>query len=363
MSKNFILACDGGGIRGYITASVLQKLASSPGLGDFLSKVSLHAGTSTGSFISLGLAAGLPIDTIQARYQQASAAPLFTPNPNITGPAMSDRAGIFESIRDRAERFIRGHLLKDLEHLVNASYSNTGVKELTQSMLGKDTTLSQLGPVLITTLQLADATVTPPVWTPLSITNSEGSPFTGMLGWEAALCSSAAPIYFPPYNPTSVRVGYCADGVLFAANPSLAAIANALHRGVPISDLYVLSLDTGTNADGMSAEVIDGWGGPLSMGPVQWLLPYPQVAGGTTTPKFPLLSAMMDAGTMAVTLQSAMLLRANYFRVTVPMTAAVDLDDASTAAYAVMDASLAQYYASPGFTAATRWIQTHFPTA
>jgi patatin-like phospholipase/acyl hydrolase len=358
MTKTFVLACDGGGIRGYITASVLQKLAGSSGAGNFLPRVTLNAGTSTGSFIALALAAGVTIDTIQAQYQQANAAVIFTPNPNTS--SVNSRA--LAEIRARAADLggIWDDLVKYFEYFTNASYTNTGLMAVAQQLLGKDTTLSKLRPVLVNTLQLDDTSATLAGWAPLTITNTGGSPYADMVAWEAALCSGAAPIYFPPFKPRSAKLGYCADGGLFANNPSLAAIASAQGQGIAPGDLYVLSLDTGTTADGMSASVIDGWGGGLSMGPAQWLFPLAQTEGGTTTPKFPLLSALMDSSSAAITQQSAMLLGANYFRVTVPLTGPVALDDTSTAAYATMDASLDKYYASPAFTAAVTWLQTHF---
>jgi patatin-like phospholipase/acyl hydrolase len=364
MTKTFVLACDGGGVRGYITASVLKRLAGSSGAGNFLPRVTLNAGTSTGSFISLALAAGVTIDTIQTRYQQANAAVIFTPNPNISAVSAGERAGVLEAIRAKAASLggIWDDLLRYFAYFTNASYTNTGVMEVAQQLLGKDTPLSKLRPVLVNTLQLDDTTATLAGWAPLTITNTGGSRYAGMAAWEAALCSGAAPIYFPPFKPKTMKLGYCADGGLFANNPSLSAIASARSQGVALGDLYVLSLDTGTTADGMSASVIDGWGGGLSMGPAQWLFPLAQTEGGTTTPKFPLLSALMDSSSSAITQQSAMLLGANYFRVTVPLTGPVALDDTSTAAYATMDASLETYYASPAFTAAVTWLKTHFPS-
>ena len=363
MTKTFILACDGGGIRGYITACVLQKLAGHSGAGNFLPRVTLNAGTSTGSFISLALAAGVTVDTIQTQYQRENAAAIFTPNPDISSLAGRQRAAALDAIRARAASLggIWDDLLKYFEYFTNASYTNTGVMAVAQHLLGKDTTLSKLRPVLVNTLQLDDTSATLAGWTPLAITNAAGSRYAEMAAWEAALCSGAAPIYFPPFKPRTAKLGYCADGGLFANNPSLSAIASARSQGVASGDLYVLSLDTGTTADGMSANVIDGWGGEgLGMGPAQWLLPFTQTEGGTTTPKFPLLSALMDSSSSAITQQAQMLLGANYFRVTVPLTAAVALDDTSAAAYATMDASLDKYYASQAFSAAVTWLKTHF---
>jgi hypothetical protein len=58
-----ILSCDGGGIRGVITAKLLQALDPS-----VIKNIDLFAGTSTGSIIALGLASGVPIDTIVELY-------------------------------------------------------------------------------------------------------------------------------------------------------------------------------------------------------------------------------------------------------------------------------------------------------
>lgn len=355
MPRTFILACDGGGIRGYITASVLQKLSAATS-GNLLARVGLNAGTSTGSFISLALAAGVSIDTIQTQYQRTNAAPIFTPNPNLGSADLSTPA--LEALRAQAGQLggIWSDLLKYFALFTNATYTNTGVQQVAQRLLGASATLSDLRPVLINTLQLDNAAPTP-AWTPLSIGNAASSAYRGMLAWEAAMCSGAAPIYFPPYSPQSAALGFCADGGLFANNPSLAAIASALAQGAALTDLVVLSLDTGTVADSMPASVIAGWGGALDMGPFQWLFPAAQTTGAATTPRFPLLSALMDAASSAVTQQAAMLLGARYFRVTVPMTGAVALDDTSQAAYDTMDASLAAYFASPAFTDATAWLQ------
>src|SRR5512134_427747 len=63
-----ILACDGGGIFGVITAKLLQSLDRS-----VLDNIDLFAGTSTGSIITLGLASGVSIDTIFDLYSSEQA--------------------------------------------------------------------------------------------------------------------------------------------------------------------------------------------------------------------------------------------------------------------------------------------------
>ena len=362
MAKYFILACDGGGIRGYITASVLQKLLGDPSVGDFLPQVSLRSGTSTGSFIALALAGGARIADIQKLYQQDSAKQLFTRNPAITGTAATGHESLLARIE--AELSKAWHrLARDYEELVNAQYTHDGVMKAARALLGPTTKLSDLAPVLVNTLVLDDRRITPSAWMPTTLSNLPGSTVASMYAWEAALCSGAAPIYFPPYRPETAALGYCADGGLYANNPSLAAIVSALGQGASLRDIHVLSFDTGTTYDSMPAQVIDqDWGGPLHMGPLAWLSPRTQTTGTEVTPKFPLLSALMDASAAEITFNAQSLLGPNYLRITVPLTGTVPLDDASTAAYATMDASLASFYDSPAYAAARAWLRTNFPT-
>jgi hypothetical protein len=363
MGKYFILACDGGGIRGYITTSVLQQLVGDPSVGDFLPQVSLRAGTSTGSFVALALAAGAAVSDIQRLYQQASARQFFTRNPAITGATAGEHAHLLARIEAELSQAWH-HLAKYYEELVFAQYTHDGVAKAAQALLGATTKLSDLAPVLVNTLVLDDTRLAPNAWMPTVLSNLPGSTVSSMYAWEAALCSGAAPIYFPPYRPDSAPLGYCADGGLYANNPSLAAVVGALAQGASLGDIYLLSLDTGTTYDSMPAAVIDkDWGGPLHMGPLSWLYPETRTTGTDVTPKFPLLSALMDASAAEIAFNVQSLLGANYLRVTVPLSGSVTLDDTSDASYATMDASLASFYGSPAYTAVTTWLQSNFPTS
>ena len=81
-----ILSCDGGGIRGVITAKLLQALDPS-----VIKNIDLFAGTSTGSIIALGLASGVPIDTIVELYSSQNAcSKIFQPYLPL---AQQDRLG------------------------------------------------------------------------------------------------------------------------------------------------------------------------------------------------------------------------------------------------------------------------------
>jgi len=363
MAKYVILACDGGGIRGYITTSVIQKLAGEPGVGDFLPRVSLRAGTSTGSFIALALARGVPVTEILSLYQQASAQKLFTRNPAITGMVPNDHEGLLKRLE--AELSKAWHwLARDYEDLLNTQFTHDGVARAAQILVGETTTLAQLLPVVVNTLVLDDTRTAPNAWAPTVLSNLPRSSVASMYAWEAALCSGAAPIYFPPYRPESAPLGYCADGGLYANNPSLTALVNALANGVALTDIALLSLDTGTTYDSMPGQVIDGdWGGPLQMGPLAWLSPRAKTTGTDVTPKFPLLSALMDASSAEIDTNVQSLLGSRYKRVTVPLTSSVALDDFSTAAYTTMNQSLGAYFASPAYADVKGWLLASLPPA
>lgn len=321
---------DGGGVRGYITASVLKKLVETDGVGDFLTQVTLRAGTSTGSFIALGLAGGIPPTTILEQYQPTNAAKIFTP---------------------RAPRTIENELTLPW-------YDNSGASTVAQQLLGSSTKLSDLRSVLVNTLQLDYEGR----WRPLSINNLASSGKADMLAYEAALCSGSAPIYFPPFSPSSSPLGYCVDGGLFANNPSLAAIACARAEGALLDDMYVLSLDTGTPKHGISPQIIqDNFGGPRSTGLLDWFYPVAVSRGDTTMPSGPLLSAIMESSAAAISQQAASLLGGNYFRVSVPLAESVALDDTSPAAYRTMDAALNTYFMSDDFNQVLEWLRTNVP--
>src|SRR5262249_36059278 len=154
---------------------------------------------------------GIGIDTIQSLYQQSNAKPIFTPNPNISTAmvaavkarmkASASAAPLGDSWWER----IWDDLTEYLEYFVYASYTNTGVSGIAQNLLGATTTLADLNPVVVNTLQLDQTSPTPAGWQPVMLSNVTGS-YSSMLAYEAALCSGAAPIYFPPYNPTSAAL-------------------------------------------------------------------------------------------------------------------------------------------------------------
>jgi uncharacterized protein len=193
----FILALDGGGIRGAYSARLLQRLEL--GFPTLIAGADLVAGTSTGGIIALGLAAGIEPAEIVTFYM--------------------DRA---RSIFDPARALL------SLAEISEPKYSNAGLKAGLEAILG-DKKLSDLGhDVLVTTYDCFQRK-------PREMTR-QSEP--GLLCVEAGLRTSAAPVYFPPFQ------GFI-DGGMAANDPALCATAWALAHGHRLDEIRCLSIGTG----------------------------------------------------------------------------------------------------------------------
>src|SRR5512144_125229 len=133
MGYYHILSLDGGGIRGLLTAILLERLeAAVPG---FLAKVDLFAGTSTGGILALGLAAGRSPAQARELYETQG------------------RVVFADSVLDN---------VRDLGHAVGAQYSNGPLKRVLTEQFG-DLTLGDLPRrVLITSFDLDNGPDQPP---------------------------------------------------------------------------------------------------------------------------------------------------------------------------------------------------------
>jgi hypothetical protein len=157
---------------------------------------------------------------------------------------------------------------------------------------------------------------------------------------EAGLATSAAPTYFPSHGvpvPPEAEERALVDGGVFAANPVIAAIAEALGRSsdepaeLAPKDLFVVSIGTGRFEAGFSQSKVSGWG------KLGW------IAGGGSEP--PVLSAMLGGSSDGADYWAHMLLNHNpshkppgsksighgprYFRLQVELKEPIEMDDAS----------------------------------
>lgn len=271
-----ILSLDGGGIRGVLSVRLLERLEQAhPG---FLSRVDLVAGTSTGGIMALGLAAGLTPTEVRQLYEE-SAKRVFADS-------------IWDDIRD-------------LGKLTGADYSNEPLKQSILERIG-DITLGDLPKrVLISSFDLDNEPQTPNAlrtWKPKFFHNFPGEDSDAdQKVVDVALRTSAAPTYFPIYQ------GYI-DGGVIANNPSMCALAQALHPETgaqKLRQVTLLSIGTGINPRFIPERDAD-WG------LAQWARP--------------MISLMIEGGVGLADYQCRQVLGKRYLRINPTLPAPVGLD-------------------------------------
>ena len=266
-----ILSCDGGGIRGVLSAVLLNRLLGKyPALlQDRPGTITMFAGTSTGGILALGLAAGLTPAQIRDLY--------------VTNGKL-----IFDSSWGRD--------VVELGGLSGSKYDNVNLKQILQDTFGA-LKLKDLKPrVLIASFSLDNqaAAPSPRTWNPKFFNNFTGADSDGeSLVVDVAMSTSAAPTYFPSY-------GVFIDGGVIANNPSMAAVVQAMDgrnqaaERATLQEITLLSVGTGA-----SLQYIDGQN--HDWGDAQWIKP--------------ILNVMMDGSVGVADFECRQLLGDRYCRV------------------------------------------------
>ena len=226
-----ILTLDGGGIRGLVTAILLERLDTAvPGWRD---SVDLIAGTSTGGIIALGLAHGLTPTKLRALYEQK-------------GKQIFDDSWLDDIV--------------DIGKTIGADYDNKNLTRELQAIFGQRRLKHLAKKVVIPAFDLDNDDKDPHQrsWKPKIFHNFPGDDSDGEEPiYKVALYTSAAPTYFPSVD------GYV-DGGVFANNPSMCALAQcqdsrAVPTTPPLSKVRLLSLGTGTSLTYIKGQNLD-WG-------------------------------------------------------------------------------------------------------
>jgi patatin-like phospholipase/acyl hydrolase len=282
-----ILSCDGGGIRGILTAVLLNRLLGAyPALlQDRPGTISLFAGTSTGGILALGLAAGLTPAQIRDLYV-------------VNGKLIFDSSWT----RDVVE----------LGGISGAKYDNVNLKQILLDTFGAQKLNDLHSRVLISSFSLDNQEADPSLrtWHPKFFHNFSGPDSDGeILAVDVAMATSAAPTYFPSY-------GVFVDGGVIANNPSMAAIAQALDgrnqagERATLDEIKLLSVGTG-----VSLQYING--NDHDWGDAQWMRP--------------ILNVMMDGSVGVADFECKQLLGDRYHRVepVFPAGKSFPMDDVS----------------------------------
>lgn len=234
MATYKILSLDGGGLRGLISARMLQRLNDDPEIAGWLGSADLIAGTSTGGILALGLAAGKTPQEICNLYLNK-------------GPDIFD-----DSIWDN---------IRDLGKTVGAEYSNKVLKKELKTIFGAKTLAELNKKVAVPTFDLDNeaADTSKRSWKPKIFHNFAGAGSDGARqAADIALYTSSAPTYFPSAD------GYI-DGGVFANNPSLVALVQAISQSnIPterakLDDVVLLSVGTGISLNYIKGQTLD-WG-------------------------------------------------------------------------------------------------------
>jgi uncharacterized protein len=134
--------------------------------------------------------------------------------------------------------------------------------------------------------------------------------------WDAVLSSCSAPVYFPPNNVENQYLSI--DGGLWANNPSLVCITEAVHYfNTPLSDINIVSVGTGQQKIDFSIDSEKHWG-------VRQWLPF-HFPSMKVTPK--LLDLALNLSSESVSYHSQLLLKDQYLRINEELGEEVPFDE------------------------------------
>lgn len=248
-----VLSLDGGGVRGLYTAVLLQQLGlriarlkgqSAENPLDIGGQFDLIVGTSTGSILAVALAAGVPLENV-VRLYQAEAAKIFQNPMPLQRGCLSDktRLGVW--------------VLKNMAGSANRS---DALREALTTILHNET-LGELfkrrGIALCIPSIDAETKRSWVFKTPHMprLTRDDNYKLV-----DACMASAAAPIYFPLHTIASPNGGASVthkfvDGGLWANNPVMVGLVEALEVAETDQPIEILSVGTGGAVPNQTVEL------------------------------------------------------------------------------------------------------------
>ena len=248
-----ILSVDGGGMRGLIPARVIENLeqrlqAQAGPDARVVDYFHMFAGTSTGGLVALSLTVPAESAGGRPRIDASELANLYT----------TDGEKIFH--RSLWQR------LRTLWGFIGPKYTLGPLEEAVKRNLGAEAKLADaLRELVVVAYDMTDREPYFFKRWPAREDEARNYPLV-----DAALSTAAAPTYFPSHE---VDRHALVDGGVFAANPTLAAVVEALKRRLEepsrlsTDDLLAVSIGTGLHETHYTQAEVGGWG---TLG---WVLP------------------------------------------------------------------------------------------
>ena len=273
-----ILSFDGGGIRGALSINLLEKIASEKN--SIVKNTNMISGTSTGSLIALALAYGLTPAEVSNLYSKENIEYIFNkPHSQISRP----------------------------------KYDNNNLKEVLLSVFPENLKLKDLGKLVIIPAFYVGDEYNP--WKAVFYNNLPDSETENFTVIDAAMASSAAPVFFPSYECN-------VDGSIIAADPSLASIMYAIDKelGKPIDRIRLLSFGTGYYYKSIKEDT-SKWGA------VEWVT--------SKEPNLPIVAIMLEGNSQFSYSFSKKFLGDNYFKINLKMESDIGMDDTKSIDYLI----------------------------
>ncbi|MBB5172497.1 CBASS cGAMP-activated phospholipase [Texcoconibacillus texcoconensis] len=274
-----MLCIDGGGMRGVFAVSILKEIEKTYGkpIGEYFDVV---AGTSTGAIIASSIATHKSMSNVLDGY--------FHFGEKIF--ARQAKIGLLKSM-----------------------YSHRGLRRFFKYVFGNVTLADIDKPLLLTA---SDVTNAEPYIYRSNFGHPDAEDDLSLKLSEAVICSSAAPIYFPP----NIMEGdlLSVDGGLWANNPSFVCLTEAVDFfEKPMSDIEIVSIGTGEQKIDFTVDEDASWG--LN----RWL-PV-NVPSMKVTPK--LIDLMLHLTSESVSYQCQQLLGKRYMRLNKNLGKEIPIDD------------------------------------
>lgn len=224
-----VLCLDGGGMRGLYTGAVLNTLAlrfSPKEPLDIGKGFDIIAGTSTGGILACALAAGVPLDKVLDLYRKEGPAIFTCPLPRYSLFKILWAAWNWRTPANKND-----HLKKSIENILGSE------------TIGQLYERRKIG-LCIPAVNLAthESRVFKTAHDPKRNADDDRQLA------EVCLATSAAPIVLPiagvPNPHTADQLSFFADGGLWANNPVLVGLVEALHISDPKRPIEIISIGT-----------------------------------------------------------------------------------------------------------------------